>query len=334
MAFTARAGDPTASFALTRIAPAVPEELAFTARAGNPTAAFNLRSLIPQPPGLRLSVQAPTLTEPLTLYETGGVGLIYERGISAIVRKVDLYTGRDSVASAGTLRTAVDNRDGLFSPDGMFAPQWRDVLIAGVVNGVAVIFVGRAERIAEGTAGLQATIHWRDLVDDFLAQQVEGVPSRCDNASIVASTELTSVLDAYGIPSAGIDTLDLWLPEKTTTIRRWLLPVLGALGYSLDWTASIEADGSVDAGFRVQHEDEFGNESELPRFTDAHLEGDARWDSGREQVLNLWSGRRRFWNATDLRFDQEDLEALGRTGPFSVPAFSRLHFGAGRRGST
>ena len=107
---------------------------------------------------LRLWIQAPTLTSgPLNLYETGAPGRLYPDMLSSISRKVDIYTGRDSIASAGTLTTVLDNRDGLFSPDGVFAPRWRDAVIVAQID-ANVVFIGRAEKTGDGTAGVKATI--------------------------------------------------------------------------------------------------------------------------------------------------------------------------------
>lgn len=277
---------------------------------------------------LLLTVHAPTIGGSLTLYETGAMetGRLYPQGIGSVVRRVDLYTGRDSVASAGVVRTRLDNRDGLFSPDGIFAPQWRDViLLARIDNRVA--FAGRAERIREGTAGVQVTVDWRDLVDDLLAQQVDGVTRRAMDTDVLAATDLNDAVMSFGIDPAGLPPTNLWLPERATTVRRWLLPVLAALGYSVDWTAAVGADGAVTAGFVTRSESAFGNEADIPRFTDDHLVGDPKWDSGREQVLNLWEGTRRFWDATELRWERDDVQAFGSVAPFAVPTYSREHFG-------
>ena len=276
---------------------------------------------------LTLTVYAPTLTGgSLVVYETGVASTrLYPESLSSVARKVDLYTGRDALASAGLVRTILDNRDGLFSPDGVFAPRWREVALVAEVDS-RVVFVGRAETTDESTVGAKASIGWRDLVDDLLAQQVEGVPSRIAGADVLASTTLVSAVDSLGLPTAGLPSLRLWLPERTTTIRRWLQPVLAALGWAIDWSASVTG-GVLSTDFRLTHEDEFGNESGLPRFVDRHLDGDPKWDSGRAQVFNVWEGRRRFWDDVDLRFETEDVSALGRTATFSLPVLSREYFG-------
>ena len=271
---------------------------------------------------LRLWIQAPTLTSgPLNLYETGAPGRLYPDMLSSITRKVDIYTGRDSIASAGTLTTVLDNRDGLFSPDGVFAPRWRDAVIVAQID-ANVVFIGRAEKTGDGTAGVKATIQWRDLVDDFLAQQIPGA----GDDMLVAQTDLTATLQALGVPTGTTASQSMWLPRETTTLRKWLSPVLAALGLTLDWTATARGD-EIDAGFRLQTEATFGNGPQLPRFIDAQLVGDARWDSGRSQVFNLWSGQRRFFDAADARFDSEDVEALGDPAAFGIVRYSREHFG-------
>ena len=271
---------------------------------------------------LRLWIQAPTLTVgPLTLYETGNPGRLYPDRLSSITRKTDLYTGRDSIASAGTLTTVLDNRDGLFSPDGVFAPRWRDALIVAQIDS-NVVFIGRAEKTGEGTAGVQATIQWRDLVDDFLAQQIPGAGD--DN--VAAQTDLTTTLQGLGVPTGALASQAMWLPQETTTLRRWLSPVMAALGLTLDWTATARGD-EIDTGFRLQEEATFGNGPQLPRFIDKQLIGDVRWDSGRSQVFNLWSGNRRFFDTAAARFDSEDIEALGDPAQFGVVRYSREHFG-------
>ena len=277
---------------------------------------------------VKLWVQAPTLTGgPLTLYETGKPGRLYPARLASVTRRVDLYTGRDSVASAGTLSTTLDNRDGLFSADGLFSPHWRDVTLVAQVD-LSVVLVARAEKTSEAGAGTQAMVQWRDLVDDFLAQQVSGVGGDETDAEVVASANLRTTLEGLGLPITGVPDLDLWLPEETTTLRKWLSPVLAAHALTIDWTATATASGDeIDIGFRIQGDEEFGNEAGLPRFTNAHLIGDPRWDSGRDQVFNLWTGRRRFYDTMAGRFQTEDLQARGRPAPFSTAVYSREHFG-------
>ena len=278
---------------------------------------------------LKLWIQAPTLTGgPLTLYETGmSGGLLYPDRLSSITRKVDVYTGRDSIASAGTLTTALDNRDGLFSPDGVFAQDWRAVAIVAAIDD-RVVFVGRPEKTTEGVAGIRADIQWRDAVDDFLAQQVPGVESEDEDAGqIIAQTSLVGTLASLGLATAGVTDLTLWLPENATTLRRWLFPVLAVLGFSIDWTSTLNAAGEVIAGFRVQTEAEFGNEADIPSFIDKHLVGDASWDSGRDQVFNIWTGRRRYWDREARKFETEDIECRGLYSMGSGPAASRVLYG-------
>ena len=282
---------------------------------------------------LRLAIHAPTLTAPLVLYETGASeSRLYERGIGTVTRRVDLYTGRDSTASAGRIKTTLDNRDALLSPDGVFAPRWRDVLLVASIDG-DVVFVGRAERISEGTAGVQVVVHWRDLVDDFFAQQIEGVPGRIAGANVRAATTLRAVLETYGIEAVGLPTLDMWLPEETTTLRRWLLPALSALGYTVDWSATLSADATqFTVSLIAQSEIVFGNESLLPLFSDQDLIGHPTWDSGREQVFNRWSGERRFWDEIEREFKNETVEADGGGAKDSLPALSREFFGDRKAG--
>ena len=257
----------------------------------------------------RLTVFAPVLDGGrLVVYETGEASpRLYPDSLSSIARKVDLYTGRDAVASAGLMKTVLDNRDGLFSPDGVFAPRWRDVAIVAEIDD-RIVFIGRAESTSESVVGAKVSIGWRDLVDDLLAQQVEGIPSRIAGADVLASTTLTSALDSLGLPSAGLPALNLWLPERTTTIRAWLLPVIAALGWSIDWSANI-VGGKLVTDFRLANELEFSNEAAIPRFIDRHIVGDVSWDSGRSQVFNVWEG-----GAPVLRRDRGALRARGHLG--------------------
>ena len=276
---------------------------------------------------LTLTVYAPTLTGGrLVIYESGEPSpRLYPDSLSSIARKVDLYTGRDAIASAGVLKTVLENRDGLFSPDGVFAPRWRDVAIVAEVDD-RIVFIGRAETTDESVVGAKASIGWRDLVDDLLAQQVEGIPSRIAGADVLASTTLVSAVASLGLPTAGLPALRLWVPERTTTIRQWLLPVLAATGWTIDWSAAI-AGGVLTTDFRLTNEDEFSNEASIPRFLDKHLVGDPKWDSGRAQVFNVWEGRRRFWDAVEGKFETEDIAALGQDTQASLPALSREYFG-------
>ena len=274
---------------------------------------------------LQLWVQAPTLgAAPFTIYESGmSGGRLYPDRLGSIMRRADLYTGRDAVASAGTLTTVLDNRDGLFSPDGIFAPRWRDVtLVARIDN--RVVFVGRAEKTGEGLAGTKATVQWRDLVDDFLAQQVPGTGET--DTFKVAETGLVSTLTNLGVDATGVTDVNLWLPEETTSIRRWLLPALSILGYSIDWSATLQ-NGQVAATLVLQRETAFGNQAEIPRFRDAQLVGDAKWDSGRDQVFNIWEGKRRFFDAGESKFEEQTINAYGETGEFTPAFYSREHFG-------
>ena len=103
---------------------------------------------------------------------------------------------------------------------------------------------------------------------------------------------------------------------------------MSALGYTIEWAATVDSNGEIDATFRLQSEDEFGNEASIPRFVDRHLVGDAKWDSGRDQVFNIWSGRRRFWDMRRTRkFETEDIECRGLYNPSSGPAASRVTYG-------
>lgn len=275
---------------------------------------------------LCIEIHAPTLTDPLLVYETGNSdSRLYAGGIGSISRQTDLYTGTDAVASAGIVKTSVDNRDGLLSPDGCFAPDWREVFLTAQIDD-RPIFVGRAVNIREGVAGVRVDIHWRDLVDDFLAQQIEGIPGQIDGANILASTDLTAALEKFGILDVEVADIDLWVPQSTTTLRKWLIPVLGMAGYTLDWTGAV-GGGAIDAQLLAQYEGRFGNDPDLPTFTDEHLVGDVRWDSGREQVLNIWKGARRFWNSATLMFDMDEFTAYGDTRPESLAALSRSLYG-------
>ena len=283
---------------------------------------------------LRIEVRGPGLTSgPLVLYETGEQGLIFGRP-GAISRRVDIYSGRDVLASGGSWTTTLHDPDGLFAPDGLFGQDWREVTITAAID-TRLVFVGRADQILTpaGGAGQRTQVRWRDLVDNFLAQPVDGVDPDQADLRIVARTTLASALRRYGIvPRTPPPALGLWLPERTSTLRQWLWPVLAALGYELDWAGTVIGD-TLATGIYVAEPDGFGNTSGagLPVFFDQHLVSTSpRIDHGREQVVNLWSGRRRFWDAAEMKFDREDVNAYGSLQIASLAVASRSIYGARR----
>ena len=278
---------------------------------------------------LVVTVWSPLLTGgSMEIYRSGAAGSArLLEGSSPVARKTDVFSGADSVASAGTWRMQVHDPDGIFGSDGIFA-RWDAATVSVTIQGEPV-FIGRPETVesAGSHAGITARIVWRDLVDDLLARQVRGIRSQArEGLIVVAQARLVEFLAGFGITVPSPPEMTLWYPERTQTLRKWLVPVLSALGYSLDWDAS----GGVTAARIVgAHESRFRNSASLPIFRDAHLEGGRAptWTSGREQVINLWSGRRRFFNEESLRFETQDVNGYGDLRISSTAAGSRTRYG-------
>ena len=278
---------------------------------------------------LAVTVWSPLLSGGrMELYRTGATGSArLLEGLSPIVRKTDVFTGSQTVASSGTWRMEVHDPDGVFGPDGIFT-RWDAATVSVEIQGEAV-FIGRPETVESvgSHAGLTSRIVWRDLVDDLLACQVRGIRSQSrEGLIVVAQAQLNEFTAGFGITLPSPPNLTLWYPERTQTLRKWIVPVLSALGYSLDWDAS---GGIAAARIVGAHESRFRNSASLPIFRDAHLEGSRAptWTSGREQVINLWSGRHRFYNEEALRFDTRDVNGYGDLRVSSVAAGSRARYG-------
>ena len=290
-----------------------------------------------------MDVYSPAVSGgPVTVYESGVVNRRLMPGFPAVPRRTDIYTGQDSVASVGTWKMKVSNPDGLFSPDGLFAPDLRDVLCAATVSG-RIVFVGRAYKLTYEQNGLVANVHWRDFLDDFLTQQVEGVdadtiadvPRLGQDVTLVAQAWLIGVMREFGFPAyrradgvTNVPAVDvpLWYPEETTTLRQWLLPVFAALGLSFDWQGVVSGN-TLTPSLRASWEGEFLNRAGIPVFTDDHLMGKVVWDDGREQVANLWSGKRRYFDFAAGEFKRQDLEARVSFARGSTAGVSRERFG-------
>ena len=278
---------------------------------------------------LVVTVHSPLLTGgELEIYRSGATGSArLFRGSSPVVRRADIFTGSQSVASAGTWSMEVADRDGVFSPTGIFS-RWAEATVSVSIDAQPV-FIGKPETVSSTgrAAGLKARVVWRDLVDDLLTRQVDGIESQArEGLIVIAQVPLASLLAAYGIVLPALPQLTLWYPERTQTIRQWVIPVLAALGYSLDWDAS---GGITAATFTGAHESRFRNSAVVPVFHDAHLEGGRApdWSSGREQVVNLWTGRRRFFDVQELRFGTSAVNAYGDLRVSSVAAGSRERYG-------
>ena len=278
---------------------------------------------------LVVTIHSPLVTGgEIEIYRTGASGSArLFRGSSPVVRRADVFTGSQSVASAGTWSMEVSDPDGVFSPTGIFS-RWDEATVSVSIDAQPV-FIGKPETVQTSgrAAGLKSRIVWRDLVDELLTRQVDGIRSQArEGLIVIAQVPIASLLAAYGIVLPGLPSLTLWYPERTQTIRQWVIPVLAALGYSLDWDASA---GITAATFVGAHESRFRNTAQIPYFTDAHLEGGRApdWSSGREQVVNLWTGRRRFFDEPNLRFGSEDVNAYGDLRVSSVAAGSRARYG-------
>lgn len=278
---------------------------------------------------LRVTVHSPLLTGgSLEIYRSGQVGSSrLHEGSSPVVRRADVFTGSQSVASSGTWRMALADPDGIFGPTGIFS-RWSDASVSISLDG-APVYVGKPESVVVSgkSTGLVVNITWRDLVDDLLTRQIQGIRAQSREGLIVlGQVRLDALLASYGITLPALPDLTLWYPERTQAIRQWVVPVLSALGYTLDWDAS----GGVEAAtFTGAKETRFLNTASLPVFTDAHLEGTRPpdWTSGREQVVNVWSGRQRFFDGEVLRFDTRDVNAYGDLRITSVAAGSRARYG-------
>ena len=221
----------------------------------------------------------------------------------------------------------VEDRDGVFSPTGIFS-RWADATVAVSIDGEPV-FIGKPETVVNTgrSAGLVSRVGWRDLVDDLLTRQIQGIRSQArEGLIVVAQVSLSDLLTAYGITLPAVPNLVLWYPERTQTLRQWVVPVLSALGYTLDWSA---AGGVTAATFDGAHESRFRNTAALPIFRDAHLEASRSpdWSSGREQVVNIWTGKRRFFDEDELRFQTQDINGYGDLRVSSVAAGSRARYG-------
>lgn len=290
---------------------------------------------------VKVEVYSPAVSGgPLVVYDSGEVNQRMMPGFPAVPRRTDIYTGQDSVASSGRWSMKVDNRDSVFSPDGLFAPDLRAVTCAVSVQG-RLVFVGRATKLRYEQHGLVAVVSWRDFLDDFITQQVTGWDSIAiqesaidEDPTVIAQAWLIETMRELGFPAyrtAGDVTIPrtdipLWYPESTTTIRQWLLPVLAAVGLSYDWDATVSG-GELTVGLRASWEGEFLNRARIPVFRDEHLFGSPTWDDGREQVANVWEGKRRFWDAAESRFQTEELEARVAYAPGSTAVVSREAFG-------
>ena len=294
--------------------------------------------------GARLEIFAPSLAAGSQIvYESGVTGsALVNRSLRPISRRVDLYGGNQALATGASWNMQVYDPQGVYSEDGLFWPDFRRALLVASVDD-RVVFLGAATGISHqaSTMGAVTTITWRDLVDDLVAQRVEGIDSdQAGGQVVIAQTSLHSVLDAYGIPTAVEDAdgtqspipdLALWHPEQSATIRQWILPVLAALGYAVDWSAAITG-GQLSRSFRVTHESRFRNRVPgLPLFTDRSLlTGKARWNDGRAQVWNVWTGRHRVFDSAEQEFREVDLEELVSDFLLSQAVVSRSIFGARR----
>ena len=103
------------------------------------------------------------------------------------------------------------------------------------------------------------------------------------------------------------------------------------MGYAVDWSADTE-NGILDQNFKITHEGRFRNRLPgIPRFTDHSLiESSLRWDDGRNQVANVWTGTRRYFDDVDLEFKTEDLEERVSRLPTSFAERSRSDYGERR----
>ena len=283
---------------------------------------------------------------------TGGRTVVYESGDPApalmnnnrppIARRIDLYGGNRSLATGSTWSMPLYDPEGIFSEDGLLYPNFRETLLSACI-GDRVVCLGRPLKVSHSSAttGAITTIQWRDLVDDLVAQRVDGIDTDDDTADqeIVAQTSLHGVLQSYGIPivvedqdgtETPIPNLDLWFPQQSSTLRDWILPVLAALGYAVDWSAAF-VGGDLASTFAVTHESRFRNRTGLPVFTDESLlKGTARWDDGRDQIFNIWTGRRRIYDAVEQEFQEIDLEEKVSIFQSSKAANSRSLYGSRR----
>ena len=285
----------------------------------------------------RIEIYSPSLTTgSIVVYESGDPApSLIKSSWQPIARRVDLYGGNRSIATGSIWSMKLYDPQGIYGEDGLFYPNFREVLLVAYVND-RVVFLGRPLKISHSStsAGAITTIQWRDLVDDLVAQRIDGIDSDdTGNQDIVAQTSLHEVLESYGIPvvvedkdgtETPIPDLNLWYPQQSSTLRGWILPVLAALGYSVDWAATLSA-GDLTRTFAITHEGRFRNRTGLPVFTDASLlKGAATWDDGRAQIFNIWTGQRRIYNNAEMEFQQISLEE-------KISIFERSQAEASRR---
>ena len=292
----------------------------------------------------RVEIYAPSITR--------GSHVVYDSGLpnqamltgspQSFSRRIDLYGGNRSLATAGAWQMKLFDPEGLYSEDGLFWPNLREALVVASISG-RVVFLGSAVKVSHtgNKAGVITAIHWRDLVDDLAAQRVEGIPTgETEGQVIIAQTTLHEILEANGIPLRVVDLdgtvtdivdVDIWYPIQSTTIRQWLFPVLAALGYAVDWAANISG-GVLVSTFAVTHESRFRNRLPgLPLFTDRSLLGNAvSWDDGRQQIANVWTGNHRTYDTVAQEFVTQETTALVDESIFSVAVASREDYGSRR----
>ena len=127
---------------------------------------------------LRVEFFSPAIKNSRFLVYESGVRENYmtNRNIKPFSRKIDLYGGDRSIAVGGYWNLELYDPQGFFSETGIFSPDLRSV-VATVTLGERVVFVGRAEKINHKSkdGGLLTSIQLRDIVDDLVAQRVEGI---------------------------------------------------------------------------------------------------------------------------------------------------------------
>ena len=184
LAFSARAGNPEASFNLTAVAPPSPEELSFSARAGGPTAAFALTAV------------APVVL--LTLADSDDTGL-------EVDCKALLVASEDG--SVGNFVYEDADRGGTDTPlDGELGLGDDDVLISGIRrrtstllqlndnNNPAALDIGAY--FSTGGAGADLTIYLQTLADGEVSFPASNASfSRVDQVRFTLPADAQTLFD-------------------------------------------------------------------------------------------------------------------------------------------